>query len=145
MNTLGRKINHQRLQKDYSLVYTENAWSNVLFLKRGNNRKTDFQSPKWSMTAPCMPWRFPSHAIIWCFVTTSYETLYNRTPIRHFPIWEHYMTGAIWQKTIFNIVMALSTLPELHLIILYLSTYFFFLKSNSPKPFFQGVISCQYI
>lgn len=47
------------------------------------------------------------------------------------------MTGAIWQKTIFNTVMALSTLPELHLIILYLAT--FFLKSNSPEPFFQGV------
>lgn len=42
-------------------------------------------------------------------------------------------------KTIFNIVMALSTLPELHLIILYLLTYFF-LKSNSREPFFQAVI-----
>lgn len=40
-------------------------------------------------------------------------------------------------KTILNTVMALSTLPELHLIILYLSS-FFFLKSNSPQPFFQG-------
>lgn len=46
------------------------------------------------------------------------------------------MTGAIWQKTILNTVMALSTLPELHLIILYLLS--FFLKSNSPEPFFQG-------
>lgn len=37
---------------------------------------------------------------------------------------------------ILNIVMALSTLPELHLIILYLT----FFLSNSPKSFFQGLM-----
>lgn len=61
---------------------------------------------------------FSTQLNIWCFVT-SYETigLSNST----IPIFKKIHDGDVWQKieinkkTILNIVMALSTLPELHL------------------------------
>ena len=43
---------------------------------------------------------------------------------------ERYMEGRLAKETMWNIVMALSTLPELHVIILYLATFFFFLFSE---------------
>lgn len=104
--------------RDYK-VTVEDTWNTahaaVCFKKKEKKRGK-------TMTARHTPWRNllkSNHFLVCCH--NIYMRLYNWTESQRFQ-WECYMMGAIWQKKkpILNTVMALSTLPELHLIILYI-------------------------